>query len=419
MGMRPALLLTIATGLLLVGCSRLSSQGEITMPGYNDPATSMFVMPDGVVSRWASHENPRAEKGRGGMVNQGGKGAPYFIIEPGESVELMVAEGPGVVRRIWMTLDEMDPLAWRELRLEMTWDGASTPAVSVPLGDFFGAVHGHMEPFENAFFSTGEGRSLNCYIPMPFRESARIVLHNDAVRDARWNRHRVFYDVNFTLGDDIPESAGYFHATWRRENPTELAEDFEILPRLEGRGRFLGCHIGVLGLAGNPGWWGEGETKIFLDGDTDYATLVGTGTEDYIGSAWGQGRFINRYQGAYLADYDAMRHAFYRFHVPDPVYFDEDIRVTIQQMGGALRDEVAAARERGVPMLVTAMIGHGAVQTNLLDNPQEVPENFFLTYFRRDDVCAVAYFYLDRPENALPPLAPVEERLAPRFDTGL
>jgi hypothetical protein len=137
-------------------------------------------------------------------------------------------------------------------------------------------------------------------------------------------------------GDDVL----YFHASWRRESPTKVGRDFEILPRVEGKGRFLGANVGVLADPKNLGWWGEGEVKMYLDGDTEYPTLIGTGTEDYIGTGWGQKPFAGRYQGCYVSDDEAHIYSFYRYHVPDPVYFEKSARVTIQQIGGTSKKNV-------------------------------------------------------------------------------
>jgi len=150
-------------------------------------------------------------------------------------------QGAGIVRRIWITVNERSPEMLRSLRLEMFWDGATTPAVSAPLGDFFGAGLGALVPFENAFFSSPEGRSFNTWIPMPFRRSARILLTNDASKDV----NLVFYDVDYTLGDP-PQDAMYFHAYWHRDRATTVGQDFRVLPRISGRGRYIGATLGVV-----------------------------------------------------------------------------------------------------------------------------------------------------------------------------
>jgi len=374
-------------------------------------------------TRWQTFENPEAAKGQAAKTNLGAKGRPYEILDPQETLTLLDVQGSGIVRRLWMTLDNLTPEALRYLRLDMYWDGSGQPAVSVPLGDFMGSPLGHMRAFENAFFVNPEGRSFVCTIPMPFAASARITMTSEAheTETEPAHRHRLFYDVNVTLTDTPPPDMLYFHAHWRRERPTELGKDFEILPEVRGSGRFLGAHIGVEGLPGNIGWWGEGEVKMYLDGDKDYPTLAGTGTEDYIGTAWGQGEFVARHQGAWLTDTHAERYTFYRYHVPDPVWFDENLRVTIQQMGGTERLEVKRMLDMGVGVKPVSIIGPDSRQYNLLDGTDPtnmfdpVYGNWWTNYYREDDVSAVALFYLDRPANDLPSLAPVEERTAPRY----
>jgi hypothetical protein len=136
---------------------------------------------------------------------------------------------PGTVRRIWMTMPDRSPQMLRGLKLEMFWDGAASPAVSAPVGDFFGVGLGLMAQFESALFSNPEGRSLNSFVPMPFRTGMRIVMTNESGRDLP----ELFYDVNYTLGDRHPAGVLYFHAHWRRENPTTIKRDYEILPRVE------------------------------------------------------------------------------------------------------------------------------------------------------------------------------------------
>jgi hypothetical protein len=316
---------------------------------------------------------------------------------------------------MWFTLRERDPRMLRSLRLEMYWDGAASPAVSVPFGDYFGAILGRCVAFENEFFTNPEGRSFNAYLPMPFRKRARITIVNESDRDVE----KLFYDINYALLDKPDPTALYFHATWRRERWTTLGRDFEILPRVRGKGRFLGAHLGVITHPDNAGWWGEGEVKMYLDGDTKWPTIVGTGTEDYIGTGWGQGEFQRRYQGSLVADGSKGQFAFYRYHVPDPVYFRDDLRVTIQQMGGASKQKILELIEKGVEIQPVSVDGDNAGNfVKLLESPSPIdlkthdsPMNAWVNVYRRDDWSAIAFFYLDTPVNGLPPLAPREQRV--------
>ena len=365
-------------------------------------------------TRWASPENPTGAKGAGARENKGAKGHAFDTIPVGATHVLADIKGAGIVDRMWMTIEDRSAEALRGLKLEMFWDGASTPAVSAPLGDFFLHGAGEMVPMETALFASPEGRSFVSYVPMPFRRGARIVVTNESAKPV----NLIFYDVNYRAVARQPDDMLYFHAWWSRDRATKLGKDFRILPRIKGRGRFLGASVTVLT---NPvyekTWWGEGEVKIALDGDrSDAPTLVGTGTEDYIGTAWGQGAYINRFQGAPIATWDDEgRWTFYRFHIPDPVFFHRDIEVALQQMGGARKNIIIGLQKKGAP-LVPVTIDPGSrnnfqqLLTNgkRLDDPS-LPDGH-TNYYRSDDVAAVAYFYLDRPGGALPPIAGGPER---------
>ena len=204
------------------------------------------------------------------------------------------------------------------------------------------------------------------------------------------------------------------HAAWRRERWTTLGRDFEILPRVEGRGRFLGAHIGIFGHPANDGWWGEGEVKVYLDGDREWPTLVGTGTEDYIGTAYGQGTYSSRWQGSLIVDDRARVYAFYRHHVPDPVWFHREARVTLQQMGATSKDRARVLVRGGVEIQPTSVQGngfyHGFLDEGRTIEDPDLPPGVAIMY-RRDDVSAVALFYLDRPQNELPGIAPLAARV--------
>lgn len=358
----------------------------------------LFVVPEGVETRWASPENPLGRKGQGAQANAGRKGRPSVPIKAGESFVLADVRGSsGAVRRIWATINDRSPRMLRGLKIEMFWDGASRPAVSAPFGDFFGAGLGRMATFQSALFASPEGRSFNCYIPMPFRKGMKIVVTNESGADLR----SLYYDVDYTLGDRHSPEVLYFHAHWRRENPTSLQKDFELLPRLAGKGRFLGVNIGVIAdreLYGQS-WWGEGEVKVYVDGDREFPTLSGTGTEDYIGTGWGQGQYAHAYQGCHFADREAMKYCFYRYHVPDPIYFRRDVRVTIQQIGYTGKRETGVLYTSGRPVYNA---GPGLV---------EKPKLATGLFERQDDWSSCAYFYLDRAENGLPALDGPEARM--------
>lgn len=379
----------------------------------------------GTHTRWISPENPTGTKGAGGQSNRGAKGAAFLVVKPGETAVLADLKGAGIIHRIWLSgTIPRNPEQRRLVRLEMYWDGARTPAVAAPIGDFFGVGLGLLVPFESALFSSPEARSYNCTVPMPYRKSAKVLLINESKAHAL-----VWYDLNYTEIARHPREVMYFHAHWRREPKTELGQDFEILPKVRGRGRYLGANLGVIGSPEYRGtWFGEGEVKVYLDGDRAWPTLAGTGTEDYIGSGWGQGVYHHLAQGSLVSDSQHDLYAFYRYHLADPVYFHKDCRVTIQQMGNTGTDRVREMLAKGVPLKpVWILDTHGEDVLNLTHRE---PSIYLLlertdlppfqdprhpaggtNFYRRDDVSATAYFYLDRPENGLPPLAPAEARL--------
>ena len=362
----------------------------------------IFHLPENVETRWASPENPDGIKGGAAQKHQGRKGRANIAVAPGQRVVLAHTEnGSGVIHRIWATINDRSPAMLRSLRFEIYWDGAATPAVSAPMADFFGQGLGRMQTFESIFFSNPEERSFNCVLPMPFQKGFSMALTNEST-----THHCVlFYDVNYTLGDQIDEPV-YLHAHWCRENPTTIGKDYEVLPKVSGRGRYLGANFGVIADKGTylQSWWGEGECKIFLDGDTHYPTLAGTGTEDYIGTAWGQGRYAHLNQGCPLADYENCQYAFYRYHVPDPIYFQRDIRVVFQQIGGFNKTVIQELFKAG-----HQLIGCGSRAGEKIDMANLSNANFIICE-RTDDWSSCCYFYLNCPENKLPPLAPAEER---------
>ncbi|HTF18041.1 MAG TPA: DUF2961 domain-containing protein, partial [Chryseolinea sp.] len=149
--------------------------------------------------------------------------------------------------------------------------------------------------------------------------------------------------------------------------------------------------------------------------DRDLPTLNGTGTEDYIGTGWGQGKFAHDYQGCLIADTLTREWAFYRYHVPDPVYFKNECRVAIQLMGGDMLAKVREYKANGASLIpVTVGVENDLVK--LLDKPLALEDKSFpngwVNFYRSDDVSATAYFYLDTPASGLPPIAPVAQRSA-------
>jgi hypothetical protein len=374
-------------------------------------AQALYQLPPGVQSRMASPENPAAAKGQGARTNHGAKGHAFESIPAHGHAVLLDTRGAGVIRRIKLTVDDRSSKMLRSLRIAMYWDGAKKPAVSAPLGDFFGLAFGATAAYDTALFTDAEGRSFTSVLPMPYRSGARIVIYNDSDTDLA----HLYYNVNFERWERAPDDIGYLHVYWHRATPA-LGRDFVILPRVHGRGAFIGANIGV---NANPVygdlWWGEGEVKMYLDGDRAFPTIAGTGAEDYFGTAWGTGRFIDRYSGCIIADKTHRRWACYRWHVPDPVYFQKDIEVTVQQIGGGpLADvrKVAAAGASLDPISVDVS-GHMLNLKDMRHPPALTDPDFpqgWTNFFRRDDWCATAYFYLDRPSDDLPRPAALQER---------
>ncbi len=353
---------------------------------FDDPARIDL----GLDSRAVTFENPTGARGAGGSKRDGRKGAPSRRLEAGEKVVLAHLEGPGRLRHWWMTFPPAPPEVMRALVLEVFYDGAEAPSISVPVLDFFGFPHGRPVPYVSALVAAQEGRGFNSWIPMPFRQDVKVELTNHAKRPLEF-----YYQIDYTLERTLPEDAGLLHISFRRKNPTELKRDFVIADGLRGPGRFLGCSVGVRVLD-EGSWYGEGEVKVYRDGDTTLPTICGTGLEDYVGSAWGLGAHQGPWQGTPLdlraagAQQPAFV-SFQRWHVPDPIIFARDLRVTIQQIGfaffGAGQEEAFARYEPTHPAAGAGWIR--APRPGIL--AMGIAE-------RVDDYCATAYVYCAKPQ---------------------
>ncbi len=290
-------------------------------------------------SRSISAENPDGAPGGGGRATEGtgsspsrdlGAGwkvAPAIRIEAGATATLADIDGPGVIRHIWMTCDRK---RWHELVLRCTWDDESSPSVEVPLGDFFANATRETAIVNSEPIAVLVGGGMNSYWPMPFRGRARITLENrgDVV-------HQFFFQIDYSL-EDVSAETPYFHAQWRRSVGVPNAIH-TIVDGIEGDGHYVGTAFDWQ--TRFDGWWGEGELKFFLDGDTDYPTICGTGVEDYVGGAWcfepSPGAGYATYSSAYLGFHQALDHRFamYRWHLPDPIRFHESLAITVQSLG--------------------------------------------------------------------------------------
>jgi hypothetical protein len=299
-------------------------------------------------TRSISPENFTGAKGGGAMATEGtgascardlGLGwkiSPSVAIGPGETFTLAQVDGPGAIQSIWITgtVTRDHP---REAILRIYWDDQETPSVECPLGDFFAAGWGGYAPLSSLLVAVNPGSGCNCYWDMPFRKRCRISLEN------RWTEEAIcYYQINYTL-TDVPDDAAYFHAQFRRVNPLAYKDIYTILDGVQGTGQYVGTYLAV-GVT-NSGWWGEGEIKFYLDGDTTYPTICGTGTEDYFGGSYNwdvDGQYVP-YTTPYLGMHQVVRpdgtyrsqqrFAMYRWHVVDPIRFERDLRVTIQALG--------------------------------------------------------------------------------------
>jgi len=298
-------------------------------------------------SRSISAENTTGEKGKGGMateglgapaardLGQGWKISPAVRIKGKETYTMAEIRGQGAIQHIWVTPTGQ----WRFTILRIYWDDEPTPSVEAPIGDFFACGWGQYAQVSSLPICVNPGSAFNCYWEMPFRKSARITVENIADDEMT-----LFYQVDYTL-TDVPDDAAYFHAQFRRTNPTPYKSVYTLLDGVKGWGHYVGTYMawGV----NSTGWWGEGEIKFYMDGDTDFPTICGTGTEDYFcGSYNFENQKTKQYQefstpysglaqvirpdGVYQSQ---QRFGLYRWHIMDPIRFEKDLRVTIQALG--------------------------------------------------------------------------------------
>jgi len=297
-------------------------------------------------SRSISPENPTGAKNGGALATEGtgahcardlGKGwkvSPSWDIEPKSTRVLADIEGPGVIQQIWMTPTG----TWRQLILRIYWDDQEFPSVECPVGDFFACGWGQYAPVVSLPVCVNPGSAFNCYWPMPFKKRCRITFEN--LGD---NSVRLYFQINYAL-QEIPDDAAFFHAQFRRVNPLPYKSVYTLLDGVAGHGHYVGTYLawGV----NNNGWWGEGEIKFYLDGDEN-PTICGTGTEDYFCGSYNFENKATRQYEEYNTPYAGLpqvirpdgvynsqtRFGMYRWHLMDPIRFEQDIRVTIQALG--------------------------------------------------------------------------------------
>lgn len=299
-------------------------------------------------TRSISPENFTGEKGKGGMaldgtgrraareLGQGWKISPSVVIKPGETFTLADIEGPGAIQHIWMTVTGH----WRFSILRIYWDNQDIPSVECPVGDFFACGWNKYAQVSSLAVCVNPGSAFNCYWVMPFRKRCRMTITNIAEEDII-----IYYQIDYAL-TDIPDDSAYFHAQFRRVNPLPYKQVYTILDNVKGKGQYVGTYMawGV----NNTGWWGEGEIKFYIDGDKEFPTICGTGTEDYFCGSYnfdvgkengGYREFTTPYSGlAQVIRPDGLyssqtRFSLYRWHIADPIRFETDLRVTIQALG--------------------------------------------------------------------------------------
>ncbi len=298
-------------------------------------------------TRSISPENFTGEKAKAGMATEGtGKGAardlgqgwkisPSVVIKAKSTFTLGQIDGAGCIQQIWMT-----PTGnFRKLILRFCWDDETEPSVECPVGHFFASGWGKYCQISSLAICVNPGSAFNCYWPMPFRKSARITLENTDDRNMV-----LYYQINYTL-TTVPQAAGYFHAQFRRESPLKQKGLYTILDGVQGQGQYVGTYLAWETV--NPRWWGEGEIKFYLDGDQEFPTICGTGTEDYFCGSYD---FVNPETGKYQVfstpysglaqvippdkvDQPGQHYGLYRWHIADPVRFGQDLKVTIQALG--------------------------------------------------------------------------------------
>lgn len=322
-------------------------------------------------SRSLSAENPTGEKGQGAMaepdqdspareLGRGWKVRPCISIPAGQTVTLMDHPGPGIIRHIWLTCSEK---FYRDLVIRCYWEGLADPSIEAPLGDFFCNSWNCRQNIFALPINVNPSGGMNCYLPMPFRTRARITVQNEAPEELP----HFFYTINYTL-EEVPADALYLHAQWRRSNPLPYGREHVLLDGVRGKGHYVGTFMAWQ--QNNAGWWGEGEIKMFIDGDQDFPTICGTGTEDYFGGAWCfgddfSGPYCGFRQVAKKSGEPGARMTMYRFHVHDPVFFSAQLKVTMQALGWR-------SGRRYLPL--------------------------------QDDIASVAYWYQTLPPAPFPPL---------------
>ncbi|MBN8850702.1 MAG: hypothetical protein BGO55_30635 [Sphingobacteriales bacterium 50-39] len=332
---------------------RLLAQQAPKFNGIDAGMSNIYRLSD-AKTRSISPENFNGAKGGGGKattgtgqgasrdLGQGWKVSPSVVIKAHTTFTIAEIDGSGSIQHIWMT-----PTGnWRYSILRFYWDDEATPSVEAPVGDFFGMGWGRYSPLRSLPVCVNPGSAFNCYWPMPFRKKCRITMENIDEKDMV-----LYYQVDY-IQTEVPSDAAYFHAQFRRVNPLPYKTNYVLVDSIKGKGQYVGTYL-AWGVHNN-GWWGEGEIKFFMDGDTDYPTICGTGTEDYFCGSYDFDTQKKVSEGVTVSDYTefntpysglaqvikgdghydiAQRFGLYRWHITDPVRFEKNLKVTIQALG--------------------------------------------------------------------------------------
>ncbi len=339
--------------LLCLFCLAAAASAQTPYSGMESGLSNLYQVSE-ARSRSISPENFTGAKGGGGLavsgtgaaagrdLGQGWKISPSVVIQPGNTFTLAEIDSSGSIEHIWMT-----PTGnWRYAILRIYWDGEKDPSVEVPVGDFFCMGWNQYAPLQSLAVCVNPGSAFNCYWPMPFRKKCRITLENIS-----GEAMTLYYQVDYIL-TTVPADAAYFHAQFRRVNPVPYQKDYVVVDSIRGKGQYVGTYLAYG--AHDNGWWGEGEIKFFLDGDTKYPTINGTGTEDYFCGSYDfdtrtqtkTGETVSEYT-PFCSPYSGLvqviggdghynveqRFGLYRWHITDPIRFEKGLKVTLQDLG--------------------------------------------------------------------------------------
>lgn len=283
--------------------------------------------------------DPRADP-RGDLNEQ--SNWDNYRVAPGATHVLMEETGPGVITHIWLTFLGPEPQDWakdgsanhQEMLLRMFWDGQERPAVEAPVGDFFANAFGARREVISLPVVVEDADSYNCFWHMPFRRSARVEIVNQSDKLISL----LYYNIDWIKKESLPEDTPYFYAQYRQEYPVQKGRDYVLLDT-NGKGHYVGTVLSVR--TRSPSWFGEGDEKIYLDGETK-PSIWGTGTEDYFLSAWGLKTTTTPYFGVPYFDQWGIvggHTSAYRWHIHDPIVFNTGIKVALEHFGWISSDE--------------------------------------------------------------------------------